>query len=38
MLDYVPEQTNIIECWREMFAIAKAKDQNPKIEYVPLEG
>jgi fatty acid desaturase len=36
LLDYVPEQTNIIECWKEMFAIAKAKDQHPEHEYVPL--
>jgi hypothetical protein len=35
LLDYVPEQKSMLTCWKEMFAIAKEKDHNPKSEYVP---
>lgn len=28
---------NVIQCWKEMFAIAKAKDKNPDHEYVPVD-
>lgn len=31
----LPEPRNIIGCWREIYAIAREKDQNPTHEYVP---
>jgi len=30
----LPVPTNMFGCWREMFAIARRKDENPQIEYV----
>jgi fatty acid desaturase len=33
---YVPEQKNIIACWKEMFAITREKDRNPASEFVPI--
>lgn len=32
----LPEPRNAIDCWREMFAIAKEKDKHPMHEYVPI--
>ena len=33
----LPEPLSMIECWREMFAVAREKDQRPESEYVPCE-
>ncbi len=33
--DKLPEELGVIDCWREMFAIAKEKAANPRNEYVP---
>jgi fatty acid desaturase len=30
------EPKTMIQCWREMFAIAKEKDNHPESEYVPI--
>lgn len=32
----LPEPKNMIDCWREMFEIAKEKDSHPENEYVPI--
>ena len=32
----LPEPKSMIECWREMFAIAREKDHYPENEYVPI--
>lgn len=32
----LPEAQTMFECWKEMFAIAKEKDQNPDNEFVPI--
>ena len=34
--DYVPEPNGVIDCWIEMFTIAKKKDSTPDHEYVPI--
>ena len=31
----LPEPMSMIDCWKEMFAIAKEKDSRPHNEYVP---
>ncbi|NQU38359.1 MAG: fatty acid desaturase [Lentisphaerae bacterium] len=31
------EPRGMIDCWREMFAIAREKDQHPDSEYVPIQ-
>ncbi len=33
----LPEPRTMIGCWREMFAIAREKDQHPDHEYVPID-
>ena len=33
----LPEPLGVIDCWREIYAIAKEKDQRPKNEFVPCE-
>jgi fatty acid desaturase len=33
----LPEPKGIIECWREMFAIAREKDRSPENEYIPVD-
>lgn len=33
----LPEPLGMIDCWREMFAIAKEKDVRPDNEFVPFE-
>ena len=35
--DQLPEPRNMIDCWQEIMAIARAKDQNPDLEYVPCD-
>ena len=35
--DSLPVPDNILGCWSEMFAIAREKDRNPKLEFVSLE-
>lgn len=32
----LPEPRTMIQCWREMFAIAREKDRHPDHEYVPV--
>jgi len=32
----LPEPKTLIGCWREMFAIARAKDRRPDLEFVPI--
>ncbi len=34
----LPEPMGVIDCWREMFAIAKEKDLRPQNEYVAYKG
>jgi fatty acid desaturase len=35
-LDYsIPERQNVIECWREILAIARHKEEQPGDEFVP---
>jgi fatty acid desaturase len=31
----LPVTTNVLTCWKEMFAIAREKDKNPDHEYIP---
>jgi fatty acid desaturase len=33
--DELPEPRTMIECWKEMFAVAREKDEYPEHEYVP---
>ncbi|MDA0577902.1 MAG: fatty acid desaturase [Verrucomicrobia bacterium] len=33
----LPEVRSMIGCWREMFAIAREKDQRPRNEYAPMK-
>jgi fatty acid desaturase len=33
--DQLPEPKGMLACWKEMFAIARAKDADPSIEYLP---
>lgn len=33
--DQLPEPHSMFHCWREMFTIAREKDQHPDNEYVP---
>ena len=32
----LPESKNVVDCWREMFVIAREKDSHPEHEYVPI--
>lgn len=34
---HLAKPMNIIDCWREMFAIAREKDKHPQTEYVPID-
>ena len=34
--DELPEPGTMVQCWREMFAIARKKDTQPDQEYVPI--
>jgi fatty acid desaturase len=31
----IPERQNVLQCWREIFAIARNKETHPKEEFVP---
>ena len=31
----IPERKNVIACWREIYAIAKYREEHPDAVYVP---
>ena len=33
----LPKPLNMVACWRDIFAVAREKDQRPENEYVPFE-